>query len=264
MLIDSHCHPDDERFDGELAGLCERAAAAGVGGLVAIGGGDVAAELDVALRVAEQARTGGGPAPRIWATAGVHPHEAAGADEESWSELSRLARETPIIAIGEIGLDYFYDHSPREQQRQALVRQLEIARAAGLPVSIHCRDAFEDCVAALEGSPPVGVVFHCFTGSAQWAERVLENGWYLSFSGMLTFPKSHELRAVAAGAPADRILVETDAPFLAPVPHRGRRNEPAFVVETAKVLAGLRGWTLAETEQHTAENFFRLFPRARD
>lgn len=263
MWIDSHCHPDDERFAGDRLGLLQRAAAAGVTGLVAIGGGAAPGTLDVGLRVA--AGRGDDPAlPRVWATAGVHPHQAAEAVGESWIELRRLTADARIIAVGEIGLDYYYDHSPRERQRDVLRRQLAIAAEAGLPVSIHCRDAWDDCLAELEAAPPpAGLVFHCFTGDAAAAERILAQGWYLSFSGILTFPRSAALREIAARAPADRILVETDAPWLAPASRRGRRNEPAWVVETAAVLAAARGWTPEQAARQTCENFFRLFPRAR-
>lgn len=250
-MIDSHCHPDSEEFAGEVEAVLQRAAEAGLAGLVAIAG------VEFARR--HQARGG----LKIWATAGIHPHEAAAAGATEWAQFEEHAGDPLTIAIGEIGLDYFYDHAPRAVQQQAFERQLVRAAERGLPVSIHCRDAFSDCFRILEGhNPPARGVFHCFTGGRAEAERILGLGWYLSFSGMLTFAKAQSLREVAAWAPEDRLLIETDAPFLAPVPHRGRRNEPAWVEATAARLAELRGWTLEHTGRVTQANFFRLFARA--
>lgn len=261
MLIDSHCHPADPAFvDDPLAPL-RRAAAAGVSGIVAIAA--------PAFARAHQASV---PGLKLWATAGIHPHDAAQASDATWAQLATDAAEPLVLAIGEIGLDYHYDHSPRPVQRAVLERQLALARDFGLPVSIHCRsgasspapsdDAFADCFGLLAACPPPGGVFHCFTGGPAEAARALELGFYLSFSGMLTFPKLASLRDVARAAPADRILIETDAPYLAPVPHRGRRNEPAFVRDTALALATLRGVPLEEIAAVTSANFHRLFPRA--
>lgn len=261
MLIDSHCHLDGEEFAADGPAVMERAAAAGLSGLVVIGGGaepeTLAGGLDFARR--HQGHAG----LRLWATVGVHPHDAARASDASWAELRQLARDPLVIAVGEIGLDYHYDHSPRPVQRAAFERQLALAAEAGLPVSVHCREAFEDCLSMLAHlNPPARGVLHCFTGSAAEAERVLSLGWYLSFSGVLTFPKAAALRAVAAAAPADRLLVETDAPYLAPVPHRGRRNEPAFVAATAARLAEIRGLSPGDIARQCSQNFFRLFSRA--
>lgn len=198
---------------------------------------------------------------KVWTTAGIHPHEAANADPR-WPALEAAARAGRIIAIGEIGLDYHYDHSPREAQIAVFERQLALAAAHDLPVSVHCREAWEDAFTAIRNQPGLRGVFHCFTGAQREAELALALGWYLSFSGILTFPKLEALRALAAWAPADRLLLETDAPYLAPVPHRGKRNEPAWVWDTARKLAACRNQTIEEVEHLTTANFFRLFPRA--
>lgn len=245
-MIDSHCHPDDAAFASDRGAMLERAATA-LEGLVAIAGLDW-------LRGASLP-----PGLKVWGTIGIHPHEAG--PEPDWSGLEASLADPRVIAMGEIGLDYHYDHALRPRQTEVFERQLALAAAHALPVSIHCREAWDDCFAALGRSNPGGV-FHCFSGSQSEARRALDLGWTLSFSGMLTFPRLHALRAVAAWAPADRILVETDAPYLAPVPHRGRRNEPAWVAETARVLAACRNLGLDAIEQLTRENFFRLFPRA--
>jgi len=251
VLIDSHCHPDDEAFAGEREAVLERARAAGVEGVVAINAPQFARDHQ------------GLPGLRVWATIGVHPHQAAQATAGTWDELEAWAAAPEVIGVGEVGLDYHYDHSARAVQQAVFERQLELAAAWGLPVAVHCREAFADCLALIAAqNPPARGVFHCFAGSGDEAEAALELGWYLSFSGILTFPKLEALRQVAAGAPAERLLVETDAPYLAPVPHRGRRNEPAWVAETAAVLARERGISAAEAAALTRGNFFRLFPRA--
>ncbi|MGH9477645.1 MAG: TatD family hydrolase [Terriglobales bacterium] len=245
-MLDSHCHPDDAAFAGAGADLLTAAAAAGVRGLVAIAGLDFA-------RQHQQ-----GPL-RVWATVGVHPHEAAAATLPTAAELD----DPLVIAIGEIGLDYHYPEPARELQMQVFEQQLQLAAAHDLPVSIHCRDAFPDCLAAIaRQTPPRRGVFHCFSGSREEAEQVLALGWCLSFSGLLTFPKLQPLRDIATWVPPDRILIETDAPYLAPVPHRGKINQPAWVRDTAQTLAHLRGLTLEETAAVTTANFHRLFPRA--
>lgn len=260
MLIDSHCHPDMEEFDPDRKDLLARAREAGVTGLVAIGGGAAPGTLAVGLRTARSLDPEGGT---VWATVGIHPHEAQNASEESFAEMKRLAADQRVIAIGEIGLDYYYDHSPRELQRAVFQRQMALAAECDLPISIHCRDAWDECleqIAAFEPRPRG--VFHCFTGTREQADRALEIGFYLSFSGMLTFRKAEALRQVAAAVPADRILVETDAPYLAPMPHRGKRNEPAWVARVAEELARLRGWSWEQAARQTTANFGRLFPRA--
>lgn len=249
MLLDSHCHPDDAAFAEDRAAILNRAAAT-LDGLVAIAGLDWLRSASLPLGL------------KVWTTVGVHPHEASKLDDACWSKLQADARDPRVIAIGEIGLDYHYDHSPREAQRTAFERQLALAAGRNLPVSIHCREAWDDCLAICAAHPGVGGVFHCFTGTRQQAEAALTLGWYLSFSGLLTFPKLEELRAIAAWAPSDRLLVETDAPYLAPVPHRGRRNEPAWVAAVAAKLAEVRKCQPEDIAQLTSANFFRLFPNA--
>jgi len=243
LLLDSHCHPEDR---AEL----ERARSAGVSGLVAI------AALDFAR--AHQDMDG----LRVWTTLGIHPHEASSASEAAWEAMRRDAADPLVVAIGEIGLDYHYDHSPRLVQLEAFERQLALAAECALPVSIHCRDAWADCFDRLARYPAVRGVFHCFTGSQAEADRALALGWHLSFSGMITFPKLAPLLAVAAAAPAERILIETDSPYLAPVPYRGHRNEPARVREVAAALAHARGLSPADLASLTSANFFALFQRA--
>lgn len=247
-------------FAADREAVLARAAAAGVTEVVAIGGGAAPGTLDGGLRVARTAPAAG---PRVWATVGIHPHDANDASDASLAELRRLAQQPEVIAIGEIGLDYHYDHSPRERQRELFARQLALAAELGLPVSIHCREAWDDGLALLAAARlPAAGVLHCFTGGIAEARRVLALGFDLSFSGLLTFPRSEEIRQAAAWAPEERILVETDAPFLAPVPHRGRRNEPARVTVTAARLAALRGWEAAQAGAITTANFRRLFPKA--
>lgn len=259
-MIDSHCHLDMEEFGQDREAVLARALAAGVRGVVSIGGGAAPGTLARGLRVAQTAPSTG---PRVWATVGIHPHEAKDASEASLAELRSLAPRPEVIAIGEIGLDYHYDHSPREQQRDIFSQQLALAAELGLPVSIHCREAWEDGLALIAAAKlPAAGVLHCFSGGIAEARRVLDLGFYLSFSGLLTFPRLEPVRQAAIWAPEDRVLVETDAPFLAPVPHRGRRNEPAHVMVTAARLAELRHWPAERASAITTANFHRLFPKA--
>ena len=197
------------------------------------------------------------------ASAGVHPHEAWLATTATYDELRGLARDRRIVAIGEIGLDFHYDHSPRDVQRDVFRAQVRLARDVGLPVIVHTREADEETAALLEeeGAREVGGVIHCFTGGHDLARRALALGFYVSFSGIVAFPRSETIQAVARTVPQDRLLVETDSPFLAPPPHRGRRNEPAFVVEVARKVAGLRGDTLEAVGAASGRNFERLFGR---
>jgi TatD DNase family protein len=199
--------------------------------------------------------------PRVMAAAGVHAHQAGDLSPDHLRELGALAGRGAIRAVGEIGLDYHYDHSSPALQREALRRQLAFGEEAGLPVILHSRQAGADIVAAVDGERfRRGGILHCFTEDWPTAEAMLERGFFVSFSGILTFPKAGALREVAARVPLDRLLVETDSPYLAPVPHRGRRNEPAFVVETARVLAVIRGLSPGELAEATTANFARLFP----
>ena len=200
--------------------------------------------------------------PFIYTTVGVHPHEARLLDDNLYAQLIELSQHPKVIAWGEIGLDYHYDNSPRDVQREAFRKQLRMARERGLPVSIHTREAEADTLAILDQEwkdSGLGGVIHCFTGTRSFAEAAVDRGFYVSFSGVVTFKKAEELRETARALPLDRILIETDAPFLAPVPYRGRRNEPAYVVETARAIAEIRGMSLVEIGTQTSENFKRLF-----
>ena len=251
-LVDSHCHLDDEQFVGDRDAAIERARAAGVERMMAIGTGGGPADLEVAIRLAEQY-------PFIYATVGVHPHDAAKATPETFARMAELARQPKVLAIGEIGLDYHYDFSPRDVQRSVFAQQLDVAAHARKPIVIHTREAWDDTLAVIrETGLPSGGIMHCFTGGRKEAEQALELGFHLSFGGILTFPKAGDLRQAAAMTPEDRLLVETDAPYLAPVPHRGKRIEPAFMVETARRLAEVRGVTPDEIASVTTRNFGRL------
>jgi TatD DNase family protein len=220
--------------------------------MMAIGTGGGPADLEVAIRLAAQY-------PFINATVGVHPHDAAKATPETFARLAELARQPNVLAIGEIGLDYHYDFSPRDVQRSVFVAQLDLAARARKPIVIHTREAWDDTLAMIrESGLPNGGIMHCFTGGPKEAEQALALGFHLSFGGILTFPKADNVREAAALTPADRILVETDAPYLAPVPHRGKRNEPAFMVETARRLGEVRGVTPDDIASATTRNFDRL------
>ena len=251
-MIDSHCHLDDPRFNPDREAVLQRARHAGLTLALTIGSGDGPPDLEVAIRLAEQV-------PWLYATVGVHPHEASKADPAALERLEQLCAHPKVLAVGEIGLDYHYDHSPREVQREVFAAQLAIARRARKPVVIHTREAWDDTVAILRRHGEGSGVMHCFSGGWDEAVESLDLGFYLSLAGILTFPKAAPLRDVAARAPMDRLLVETDAPYLAPVPHRGQRNEPAFVVHTAQALAQARGTALEEVAAHTTANFVRLF-----
>jgi TatD DNase family protein len=255
MLVDSHCHLDNEQFNADRDQVIARALEAGVDALVAIGTGDGPPDLEAGVRLAELHAC-------ILATVGVHPHDAAKiSDDGVYARLAELLRHSKVIALGEIGLDYHYDFSPREVQRQAFIEQMRIAREARKPIVIHTREAWADTLALLEQHwAPSGLpgIMHCFSGGPEEAEQCLKLGFYLSFGGIVTFPKATKVQEAARIAPADRILVETDAPYLAPVPRRGKRNEPAFVMETARKLAVLRGETLEGIAQTTTANFRRL------
>ena len=253
--VDSHCHLDMEAFDEDREAVLARAREAGVGTMLLVGGVDERAGHRRALELAGRL---GFPA-----SAGVHPHEARLADESVYDELLGLAREGRLVAIGEVGLDFHYDHSPRPVQREVFRRQVRMAREVGLPLIVHTREADQETAALLEdeGAAEVGGVIHCFTGGFELARRALALGFHISFSGIVAFPRSQVIQDVARTLSADRLLVETDAPFLAPPPHRGKRNEPAFVVEVARRVASLRGEPLAQVAEAAAQNFARLFRR---
>jgi TatD DNase family protein len=254
-FVDSHCHLDDARFDVDRDAVIERARAAGVKYLLAVGGGGGADALDAALPIA--ARYDG-----IYAAAGIHPHEAERAEPRHFEKLREAARAPKVVAIGEIGLDYHYDHSPREAQKKALAQQLEIAREARLPVIVHSREAWSDLTEIFVGewkSSGLGGILHCFSGTMEDARPFLDMGFWVSFAGNLTFKKAGNLREAARALPLDRLLAETDSPYLAPQPVRGQRNEPAFVREVTRELARLQGLSEAEMGELTVRNFERFF-----
>lgn len=257
MFVDSHAHIDGEEFDADRDEVVERARAAGVRAILNVGTGDPRSGcLERAAEVA-------GRYEGVYAAAGVHPHDARLYDESAEERLIGIMRgRGRVVAWGEIGLDYHYDNSPRETQREVFRAQLRAARALSLPVIIHSREADEDTVEILEsewsGAPRAGVM-HCFGGGVWMAERVIALGFFVSFAGNVTFKKAEPLREVALRVPVERMLVETDCPFLAPVPHRGRRNEPAYAADTARFLASLRGVSAEEFGRVTTGNFERLF-----
>jgi len=255
-IIDSHAHLEFAQFDEDRAAMLERARGAGVETLLAIGSGTSPAErLDAAIPFAEQHDW-------IYATVGIHPHDASVATDEHFARLDELTRHPRVIGWGEMGLDYYYDHSPRDVQKQVFRRQLEQARAAKLPVVIHCRDAWDDCLEILESnwrSAGIGGIFHCFTGTLDEARRGLDMGFLISFAGNVSYPKNQQIRDVARDLPLKDMLTETDSPFLAPQGRRGKRNEPAFVVEVARTLANVRNLAADEVAAATAANFRRLF-----
>jgi TatD DNase family protein len=254
-LIDSHAHIDFPQFADDRDAMLQRAREAGVNTLLAIGSGPGPEKLDAALPYAVDYEW-------IYTSIGIHPHEAKEARAQHFDELARLARHPKVIAWGEIGLDYFYDHSPRDVQAHVFGKQMELAQAAKLPIVIHCRDAWDDCLNMLEQHwKPTGLggILHCFTGALDHAKRGLDLGFLISFAGNSTYPKAQNIRDVAKGMPLENILIETDAPFLAPQPYRGKRNEPAYVAEVAKALATVRNLAPEEIASATACNFRRFF-----
>ena len=253
MLIDSHCHLDFPDFAAELDAIMARARAAGVGRMVTIS--TRVRKLPQVLAVAEKFL-------EIFCSVGTHPHNAHDELDIDAKALIALTKNPKVVAVGEAGLDYHYDKSPRAAQAQGLRQHIQAARETGLPLVIHARECDADMAKILEeesGKGAFPAVLHCFTGGRDLAMRTIGLGHYVSFTGILTFKNSAVLREIAAALPADRILVETDAPYLAPLPYRGKRNEPAYVVETAKVLAETRGVSSDEIARQTTENFFRLF-----
>jgi TatD DNase family protein len=267
MLIDSHAHLDSERYADDRAAMLSRAFAAGVGAVLAIGIGEQAAGMDGALRICREFNGQAG-VPRLYASAGIYPHTTPEADDTVLAKLDGLLAEPEVIACGEIGLDYYHEGAPHPTQREGLIKQLEIAAARKRPILIHCRgtnettDAWDDLFEILEEDwrpSGLGGVMHCFGGGWEQARRSLELGFLVSFAGNLTYPKAQPLRDVAARLPLDGVLVETDAPWLAPTPDRGKRNEPAWVTRTAQCLAGLHGISEEEIALATTKNFSRLF-----
>lgn len=254
-LVDSHCHLDDEQFASDRQEVIERARDAGVERMIAIGTGSGPPDLEAAIRLAEKY-------PFIYATVGVHPHDASRATGETFGLLEKLLRNERVVAAGEIGLDYHYDFSPREVQRDVFLRQLDLARLAEKPIVIHTREAWDDTLLILREHWSGPGIMHCFTGNSGQAAEALELGFHISFGGVVTFPKAEQVRAAALLVPDDRMLVETDAPYLAPAQKRGKRNEPAFLVETVLRLATLRGTTPERIAEITTRNFERLCLRA--
>ena len=273
MLVDSHAHLDSSRYEGELADVLRRAWLSGVGAVLAIGIGEGPSEMQQALEICRQFNgigeaSGARELPRLYASAGIYPHNTHEADEAAFSKLEGLLAEPEVIACGEIGLDYYHQGSPHETQKRVFVRQMEIAAARNRPIIIHCRPkdgdnaCWDDTLALLGehwGSNGLGGILHCFSGDWEHAERAMELGFLISFAGNLTYPKAQPLRDVAANVPFDRLLVETDAPFLTPIPNRGQRNEPAHVAHIAAALAELRGISAEEIASITTKNFERLF-----
>ena len=260
-MIDSHCHIDGDEFDGDRAEVLARARAAGVSPLVVVGTGATLAAIRRAPQLAERE-------PDVFAAVGVHPHDAARFPDGEWDELEALARSPRVVAIGETGLDYYYDTAPRPAQDAAFRRQVRLARALGKPVVCHVRDAHAEALALLneEGAAEVGAVIHCFTGNAEDATAYVSAGFHISFSGIVTFKgaSAEPIREAARVVPHDRILLETDAPYLAPVPRRGKRNEPSYLPHTAEVVAacvGLSAAELGERAAHNTREFFRLTGR---
>lgn len=257
MLVDSHCHLDFPDFDGELDAVMNRAAEAGVGMALTIS--THVTRFDQVLAVAERY-------DNVFCTVGIHPHEAATEPEVTAEQLIRLADHPKVVGIGETGLDYFYEHSPRAAQQKNFRAHIWAAREAGLPLVVHTREADMDMARILTDEQVTGRfsgVLHCFSSSRALAETALSLGLYISLSGIVTFKKATDLRETARDLPLDRLLVETDSPYLAPVPKRGKRNEPAFVAHTAAELARLREMDLRALSTATTENFFELFNKAR-
>jgi len=253
MLIDSHCHLDSEQFDPDREAVIQRALDAGVAHMVAIGTGNGPPDLEAGIRLADRYEF-------FYATVAVHPHDALKAIGDTFKKLADLAAHRKVVAIGEMGLDYHYDFAPRDVQRSVFIEQMRIAADAKKPIVIHTREAWDDTVAVIREhwDPSLGGIMHCFSGGPKEAEQALALGFYLSFGGIVTFPKALDIQEAAKIAPLEKILVETDAPYLAPVPKRGKRNEPAYMVETARKLASLRGVTEQEIARATTKNFQRL------
>ena len=266
-MIDSHAHLDSPRYSEDRDALLARAWDAGVRTILSIGIGDGPDTMHQALDLAREYANRPG-IPAIYASAGVHPHEARLADQAAYAKLDGLLDEPEVVACGEIGLDYYYDHSPREVQKAVFTRQMEIAAAHRKPIIIHCRpsdnstNAWDDTLATIESewsSTALGGILHCFTGEWTHARRAMDLGFLISFAGNITFPKAKPIRDVLAQVPLDLVLIETDAPFLAPVPNRGKRNEPAWVAEVAAKVAEVKSIAPDEAAFRTTENFHRFF-----
>jgi TatD DNase family protein len=272
VLVDSHAHLDSPRYDADREELLQRAWQQGVRTVLSIGIGEGPDTMQQALELS-RSYAGKPGIPRVLATAGIHPHEAQLADPAALGKLDDLLANPDVLAVGEIGLDYYYDHSPRPQQKQAFAQQMEVAATRRRPIIIHCRpsegssDAWDDTLEMIETAwvkTNLGGILHCFTGEWEHARRALDCGFLISFAGNITFPRAENIREVAVKVPLDRMLIETDAPFLAPLPYRGKRNEPAWVGRVADKVAEVRGITSGEVASSTANNFFRFFGVAPD
>jgi len=255
MLVDSHCHLDFPDFEGELDAIMARAAARGVHTMVTIG--TKLREFDRVRAIAERF-------DNVYCTVGVHPHEAEAEDAASIDLLVKLSQHPKVVGIGETGLDFYYNHSPRDRQAKVFDMHIEASRQTGLPLIIHCRDADPEMARTLRAASEKGAVpglIHCFSSTVELSAAALEVGFSISLSGIVTFKNAVELRKIAEKIPIERMLVETDAPYLAPVPHRGKRNEPSYVADTAVFIAQLRGVSPEALAQQTTDNFFKLFTK---
>ena len=256
MFVDSHCHLNFDDYQEDLDEVIDRAKSVGIGTML-----NICTKLDEASAIIEIAQS----RPGIYCTVGVHPHEAKEAVDAGNlpAELRRLATENKVVGLGETGLDFYYEHSPRAEQTQSFKGHIQVAKETGLPLIIHTRDAEEETVKCLDSEKGnVSGVFHCFSGSQHLADKALEMGFYISVSGIVTFKKADELREVIKTVPLERMLLETDAPYLAPVPMRGKRNEPAFMIHTAEFVADLKGVSMEKLAESTSKNFSDLFLKA--
>ncbi|MBI5503227.1 MAG: TatD family hydrolase [Deltaproteobacteria bacterium] len=253
-LVDTHCHLSDRRYDADRDAVIERARQAGLTHMVAVGGGGPIADSEASYELARRF-------PFLRSTAGIHPHDAKSYDDQIEARIAALLQRPEVVAVGETGLDYYYGHSPHQAQREALARHIALALRAAKPIVLHCRDAEADLREVLSAEAPGGLrgVVHCFTGGYEDARWYLDYGLVISFTGILCFPKSDALRDTAARLPLDRLMVETDSPYLAPPPHRGKRNEPAFVTQVAATLAVVHGVSTEAVVEATARNAGELF-----
>ena len=257
MFIDSHAHLDDPKFESDFRAVSDRATKAKIEKVLVIGNAVSSSKVDSAISIAKKHQW-------LDVAAGIHPHDAGTATGDNWIELTRFAQEEKLVAWGEIGLDFHYNYSDPEVQKEVFIQQLLLAKKSSLPVIIHTREAETETLKILSehyaDSRRQGIM-HCYSGSLSMAQCCLEMGFYISFSGILTFPQAHEIRRIAEMIPLDKLLIETDAPYLAPVPYRGKRNEPAFLVETAKILASIRNVDIETIAKCTRENYFRVIYR---
>ncbi|MDP3533384.1 MAG: TatD family hydrolase [Alphaproteobacteria bacterium] len=255
QFVDSHCHLDYDEFQAEFDAIIERAQNVGVTHMTTIG--TSLKNFPNTLKIAEKV-------PFIYATIGIHPHDAEKEKDATYEDLANGAKHPKVIGIGETGLDYFYEHSPKELQQQLFRLHIKVARDFDLPLIVHTRDADDDCLRILQEEMAIGTfkgLIHCFTASKEFADEVLKLGFYISISGIATFKKALELREIVKNLPLERLLIETDSPYLAPIPHRGKRNEPSFVVHVAEAIAELKDCALSKVAEQTTKNYFDLFQK---